>query len=378
MTGGVAPYEAPKFAQFETGPSGLAISPAKAAVSDDALPPMPSWDSAAKKRIMTEEEREAVELGELDPSTGQKVPLMTGAGPISRTVSPGQSPMPSPYGDHAELAHDGYLAGGPLGAAGAGLAAGGYNHNDPYSQGGANEFGRGPSPVGGPNGRGGPSELGGGAGNMGAYGRGAPSELGAGPNAMGGRGQGYNRGGPNDRGNYRGGNSPSNAYGNGNGNDMGYGNNSPGAGGYSSPGGYGRPPPQQQRQFSNDSGRPYPPSGPNRGYSNNSGPQRPYPNTPNADYASPVRSRPSPPLNNNSGFDFSGQGQQAPFRGPSPPQQQYPQRTMSPSTYSGSTSPPTYVSRQPSIPQVGGGGGAAAPAAYPGARNYQPAPGPSW
>lgn len=70
--GGKPAYEAPQFAQFDVGKTGHAIS-------EDALPPMPSWETAQKKHVLSEEEKNAVELGELDPATGQKLPLMAGA-----------------------------------------------------------------------------------------------------------------------------------------------------------------------------------------------------------------------------------------------------------------------------------------------------------
>ncbi|OBT58270.1 hypothetical protein VE04_01558 [Pseudogymnoascus sp. 24MN13] len=71
MSGGGAPgtpfSPGPSDVRFETGPNGMAIDPPKP-VNDDALPPMPSWDSAAKRRISIEDEPGAVELGELDPA----------------------------------------------------------------------------------------------------------------------------------------------------------------------------------------------------------------------------------------------------------------------------------------------------------------------
>jgi hypothetical protein len=167
---GAGGFEPPKYAQFETGPNGMAVAP-KNPVNDDALPPMPSWETAQKKKIMLEEE-ESHELGELDPKTGQQVPLMTGAAGISRTNSPAGSPsvtspngVHSPYGampgpgSQTGLAAPGAVAFG-AGALGAGgLAAGAFgagamgrgngngrdqfgrqgsndsrNYNDPYNQ----------------------------------------------------------------------------------------------------------------------------------------------------------------------------------------------------------------------------------------------------
>ena len=88
----------PQFAQFEVGRSGLAVDPKP--LSEDALPPMPSWESASKKHIVTEEEKNAVELGDLDPTTGQKVPLMTSAASpaIGGPPSPAYDMHGSPYG----------------------------------------------------------------------------------------------------------------------------------------------------------------------------------------------------------------------------------------------------------------------------------------
>ena len=147
MSGGASPFEPPKYAQFETGPNGMAVEP-KRVVNDDALPPMPSWDSAAKKKISLEEQPGAVELGELDPVTGQRVPLMTGAGPISRTGSPaigagaGAGGV-SPYGAPG-AAQSGYFSPTPNGAAALGLGAGALaggamagaagRGNDPYNR----------------------------------------------------------------------------------------------------------------------------------------------------------------------------------------------------------------------------------------------------
>jgi len=90
MTGAISTApEPPKYAQFETGPTGHAVEPKT--VNDDALPPMPSWETAAKKRVLTDEP-ESVEMGELDPATGQNVPLISGAQAISQTASPPHSP----------------------------------------------------------------------------------------------------------------------------------------------------------------------------------------------------------------------------------------------------------------------------------------------
>ena len=118
MSGGTPFSPAPSYARFETGPNGMAIDPKP--INDDALPPMPSWDTAAKRRISIEDEPGAVELGELNPATGQRMPLMTGAagaGPISRSNSPAigtASAGVSPYG-HPNGGAGGYVSPGPNG-----------------------------------------------------------------------------------------------------------------------------------------------------------------------------------------------------------------------------------------------------------------------
>jgi hypothetical protein len=131
MAGGIGATGPPQYAQFETGPNGLAVEPK--VVNEDALPPMPSWEQAQKKRIA--EDGDAVELGELDPGTGQRVPLMTGAAGISRSNSPGQSPVDRPFGDIAGAnPNTGYMGPG-AGAVGAGAMAMGARNNDPYGNG---------------------------------------------------------------------------------------------------------------------------------------------------------------------------------------------------------------------------------------------------
>lgn len=97
MAGGLK-AEPPQYAQFDVGKNGLAVAPT---VNEDALPPMPSWDSAAKKHVLTEEEKNAVELGELDPATGQKVPLMAGAAAPGNSMptSPVNEMGATPYGE---------------------------------------------------------------------------------------------------------------------------------------------------------------------------------------------------------------------------------------------------------------------------------------
>lgn len=327
--------EPPQYAQFEVGKNGLAVDPQPSALSEDALPPMPSWDSAAKKHILTEEEKNAVELGELDPATGQQVPLMTSAASpaIGGPPSPAHDMNASPYGPRPRqgVGGNGYM----------GVAAG-----DPYGQ---------------PN-----------AYNQNGY-RGSPSP---GPGrGMGGPGRGYGQVSPID-GQGRGfPPSPQDQYAN----DgfgaaaVGYGRSQPQR--QNSNDGYGsrQYPPQRQRQYTDDSSRPlnpgrqysdqpyasdnFQPNGPPRGPSRGPGPRGP-------------GRMASPPLNNNSGFDF-GSGAQQPYTRPSPPPQQMSYGSSqgaisSPPLeqggyYGGSTAPPSYASRSPPPQEP----------TYPGYKPYQ-------
>lgn len=411
MAGGIgSAYEPPKYAQFETGPTGHALEPNK--VNDDALPPMPSWETAAKKRIVTEEESDAMEMGELDPKTGQQIPLMSGAaGGISRPGSPAISPVHSPYGDRPGMnEQNGYMGSGAMGPGAVG--PGGMGRGDM-----------------GPGGMG-PGGMGSGAmghGAMGAEAMGAGA-LGAGAMAIGGRGhdpyrqndsygqnEPFGRGGPNDRGDF---NSPNDRSGfngppndpyspsgrgmppmNGPGRGQGYNNQIPQDQGYppndnrpsnfgpgaAAAGAYSRG--QPRRQYSPDNGsRPFPPQ-PQRQYSQDPNhplmapnPQRPYPDAsilvpyptePTVPFSNSNRSPPgrmaSPPSNNNSGFN-SDDGNTS-RQGPGPQTMPMPygsnsgRRPSAPSErqgggggYAGSTAPPGYVSRSPP-PQDGNGGG---------------------
>jgi hypothetical protein len=436
--GGASHFDPPKFAQFETGPSGLAIEPAKSQVSDDALPPMPSWDSAAKKKIALQEEKDAMEMGDLDPSTGQKVPLMSGAGPISRTASPGHSPIPSPYGDRSDQhgymgpnnlppgASRGPAMGGAAMGAGAMAMGGRGTPHDPYARNSPGQYG--PGPMGG---RGGPNDQ---------YGRGGPGGPGRGPyegqyGNQGGRGGYGGPGQPISPMNGRGQN-PFDQYNQNQGfqdqgfQDQGYQNNNPGAGGF---GAVAAPYGQNQRQFSGDSGRPFPPSGPQRQYSNDSnrplmgpgpGPQRGYPNNeqPQIPFAEdqyaapqPIRAparipspgfdfgtndsrgppqnayggnsggRPSPPLGQQQQQSYDAYDRRpSPGHSPAPQHQQQQYGASSPTghglqrqdtgSYSiASTAPPTYASRSPppqgQLPILPN---PTAQAAYPGYKPYAP------
>ncbi|KAI6717343.1 hypothetical protein JHW43_000246 [Diplocarpon mali] len=89
--------EPPQYAQFEVGKNGLYVEPKTAALHEDALPPMPSWDAAAKKHV--EDEKDAVELRNLDPATAPNASLIAGAAATGTTAPPspdigrGQSPF---------------------------------------------------------------------------------------------------------------------------------------------------------------------------------------------------------------------------------------------------------------------------------------------
>jgi hypothetical protein len=343
MAGGLNKPEPPQYAQFEVGKNGLAVDPKANALSEDALPPMPSWETAAERHVLTEEEeKNAVELGELDPVTGQKVPLMTGA------AATGTSMPPSPV--HGQS---------PYGVPGQAVLGNGYSDNpgDRYAQrqNSLNGRGYGGSPA---------------PGNR--YGQ----------NQNGFNGNGRDYGGPG-----RGyGQSPPNLPDNFDGQGHGYSSDSPdhyeadnGFAG-AAVGGYGaRPfPPQPTRQYSSDSSRPL---NPGRQYSDrpyqndNFQPNGPPPRGPLRGPGGPGR-KASPPLNNNSGFDFGTGPQQYQSR-PSPPPQQMSYGSSSegrPSPpiqgrtggndgyFGGSTAPPSYASRSPPPQEP----------SYPGYRPYQP------
>lgn len=357
MGGGLAAKpEPPQFASFEVGRNGFAVEP-KAALSEDALPPMPSWETAQKRHVMEEEEKkgESVEMGELNPTTGQRVPLMAGA------VGPGSSMPPSPAHDHTPFDFPGQAVGGAYSDIPAGEHYRDLNSMSPNLNGGMN--GNMNGPYGGP-GRPGPGP-----------GRGGPGR-GYGPrqNNFEGPNQGYGQG----RGGYNGQNQDYGApspdqYGN---NDVFSGN---------AIDAYGQPlqnpnnprpfPPQPARQYSSDSSRPLNPGRQysDRSYDNfQSGP--PPPRGPSRGPGGQGR---SPPLNNKSGFDFNAgvpQGQQQPQqqynnnRSP-PPQQSYNSRP-SPSPQQNAYGPQGgRGNNRPPPPRqnddyFGGGGGRTAPPSY--------------
>lgn len=305
IMGGALTPGPPQYAQFEVGRNGLAVDPKSSTLNEDALPPMPSWETATKKHVLTEEEKNAVELGELDPATGQKFPLMAGAAGtgISQPPSPAHDLSASPYGPRP----------------GQGQGGNGYTevwgdqyaqqNQSAYEQNGREYRGYDQGPAMG--GRG--------------YGQISPTEMDSGV------GQGYETASPQDH------------YGN----DNGYFGTANGEG-------YSRPPPQHQ--YSNNNDRNYPPQ-PIRQYSEDSSHQlvpsrqldRSYQNDRYQSNGSPRGiSGPgrmaSPPMNNNSGFGFgTGAPQQQYLSRPSPP----PQQMSYDSAYSGNTAPPTYASRSP-------------------------------
>ncbi|KAI9803757.1 MAG: hypothetical protein M1825_001637 [Sarcosagium campestre] len=88
-------YEPPRFAHFESshGQGGK--------IHEDSLPAMPSWETAQSKKVMDESARhDDVELGRLDPATGQSAPMLGAASKIHGYGEDGShqhSPQPSPY-----------------------------------------------------------------------------------------------------------------------------------------------------------------------------------------------------------------------------------------------------------------------------------------
>lgn len=355
MMGGALPAKsaAPTYAQFEVGKNGLYTDPVATPLSEDALPPMPSWDSAAKKHVLEEDEKNGVELGALDPKTGQHLPLMAGG------VSPAESRGPSPFGARP--------APSAIGTGYSRPSEDNYDQNQAAYNGNARGYGG--SPLLGPGQ--GPRRIG--TPQM----RGSPAP-----------GQGMRRPGFE----------PNQSY---NSQARGYESNSPGGYGQNDGfdaapvQGYGRAPPR--RQFSNDQyqddqygNRPFQPS---RQYSSDS--QQPLASTRqysdghgyHQDNQPPRINRlASPPLQNNSGFDFGGQpeyqsrpspppqqyrsspGPQQ-FRRPSPPQQRQYESSNLPQQdgyFSSNTPAPTYATRTPPPPEE---------PTYPGYKPYQPSSG---
>ena len=347
MGGGLA--APPQFATFEVGKNGLAIDK-PTPLHEDALPPMPSWETAQKKHVLTEEEKNAVELGELDPTTGQQVPLMAGG------AGTGMSAPPSP-------AHE--MAPGQYGARPGQADANGYMDvatNDPYAQ-NQNAYNQNAGGYLGAQ-RGAP-----GMGGRGGYGPDA-SRRGYGPPSQAGSGRGYadSEYGGSNRG-YAASQAPS---------GRGYAPSQNGSGR-----GYGPPSPQDPYTSNTNVAGGYDTSNdnyngrgqgyrgqPTRQYSGHSSDTRPvnqrqytdqtYSSDDYQQSGSPHgQSRGQlPPPNNNSGFDF-GTDQ---YSRPSAQNQQ----SYSSNYQGGSTAPPSYASRSPPPQEQnyrGYAGGRPAPAA---------------
>jgi len=306
-----AKQDLPQYAQFEVGNNGLAV--AAKPLSEDALPPMPSWETANKKHVLTEDEKHDVELGELNPTTGQKVPLMTGGAPTAGPPSPsvGSDNGANPYGSRPGQGN------GYMGAAAA----------DPYAQNrnNFNQNGRAltgsPAQMPGP-GRPGPSPGPGMAGQTGYRGAPGPAPGGYRGGPSPGPGRGY--GGPQ--------NNVGGGYGSNNG---GYGAPGQNYGGNgfdnASVGGYNN----SQQDLNNN--RPYPPQQPQRQYSSDTAPPL------NRQYTSgssqegyrnaPIPRGPSRGPTPQQGFNFGPSAQ-------SPPPQNYPPQQQSYGAPQGSRNTP--------------------------------------
>lgn len=110
MMGGALPArpEQPQYAQFEVGKNGFAVNQSNK-LSEDALPPMPTWGDASKVHVREEEKDEkGMELGELDPITGQQVPFGNG-GIDSHPNSPAVGKDESPYGRQVRGMNNGFV-----------------------------------------------------------------------------------------------------------------------------------------------------------------------------------------------------------------------------------------------------------------------------
>lgn len=124
--------EPPQYAEFDVSRKG----------GEDALPAMPSWDSAGSKKIMVEEDPVELEQLKKPENSGQNMPLMSGAGTSPGPASP--VPSPGPYGAHGATSPGPYGARGgtspgPYGAHDMHAASGGYlsagaSGADPYAQ----------------------------------------------------------------------------------------------------------------------------------------------------------------------------------------------------------------------------------------------------
>lgn len=111
MMGGALPArpEPPKYAQFEVGKNGLAVDPPKT-ISEDALPPMPTWEHASQKHVDDDEKGEmGMELKELDPVTGQNMPMTTGGVVSNHPNGPANGQGESAYGRQGQGMNNGFM-----------------------------------------------------------------------------------------------------------------------------------------------------------------------------------------------------------------------------------------------------------------------------
>lgn len=427
MTGGVA--QAPQFASFEVGPNGRAIAPTATPVHEDALPPMPSWDTAIRTRVAADD---PVEMGDLNPTTGQRIPLMSSAAPAPRVPSPSVSPANRPYNELR--GQDSYMATtppppaattaiganrrpsppGPYRSASSALDAPPARQGspyDPYAPNFPSELGavtaamganRRPSPS-DPY-RNASSELDTPPARQGSpydpYATNSPSELGAAPASWDNQSPylqpqnnaielespmestfppSHATGAPNAYNAYNDGRqnpATSQPYNQGYGTSNVYGTNQPSRQFSNGQDTYYNPP---QRQPSDGTSRPLMRNGGQPAGNPNS---TPYPSSGPARIASPQ------PYSNNGGFNYNGASPMS--RSPPPnqftsPQQGYRQaipqyqqdpyhsenELTSPGGYANSTGPPSYASRPPAQQQQHGASGGAG-ATYPGYESYAP------
>ena len=73
----------PQFAQFDVSRTGK--------IHDDALPAMPSWDTASHRRVMEEHKNDDVELGTIDLA---RAPMLAHQAPSPRTDYPSAASLP--------------------------------------------------------------------------------------------------------------------------------------------------------------------------------------------------------------------------------------------------------------------------------------------
>lgn len=128
-------YEAPQFAQFDVSKN----RPGRHSLGDDALPPMPSWETASSRKVPEQRHgaEEGLEMGRLDPLAGQQAPMLASAAPPPRAgyAEADSSPVPhSPYQfQHQQQAGfpGGDLA-SPYGRQPSPVAYGGYGNPQAY------------------------------------------------------------------------------------------------------------------------------------------------------------------------------------------------------------------------------------------------------